>query len=141
MGMTIHVDIVSAEKQIFSGRAELIVATTIAGEIGILPRHAPLLTSLKPGQIRLTLLDNKEEVYYVSGGLLEVQPHTVTILADTVERAGDLDEAAAMQAQEAAEKAMASRTGEFEYAKAAAELAEAVARVQAIKQMRKKVKG
>jgi F-type H+-transporting ATPase subunit epsilon len=141
MGMTIHVDIVSAEKQIFSGRAELVVATTIAGEIGILPRHAPLLTSLKPGQIRLTLLDNKEEIYYVSGGLLEVQPHTVTILADTVERAGDLDEAAAIHAQEAAEKAMASRSGEFEYAKAAAELAEAVARVQAIKQMRKKFKG
>lgn len=141
MGMTIHVDIVSAEKQIFSGRAELVVATAALGEIGIEPRHAPLLTYLKPGQIRLTLPDNKEEVYYVSGGLLEVQPHTVTILADTVERAGDLDEAASIAAQEAAEKAMANRQGEFEYSKAAAELAEAVARVQAIKQMRKKFKG
>jgi F-type H+-transporting ATPase subunit epsilon len=140
MGMTIHVDIVSAEKQVFSGRAELVVATAAMGEIGIAPRHAPLLTSLKPGQIRLVLPDNKQELYYVSGGLLEVQPLTVTILADTIERADDMDEAAAIAARDSAEKALANRKGEFEYAQAAAELAEAVARVQTIKQMRKKLK-
>jgi len=137
---TIQVDIVSAERQIFSGQVTMVIATAALGEIGIEPRHAPLLTSLKPGHIRLVLPDGKEELYYVSGGMLEVQPHIVTILADTVERAADIDEAAALEAQRAAEKAMASRKGEFEYATAAAELAEAAARVQTIKQLRKKFK-
>ncbi len=141
MAMTIHVNIVSAEKQIFSGRAEMVIATAALGEIGIAPGHAPLLTSLKAGQIRLKLPENKEEVFYVSGGMLEVQPQTVTILADTIERAADLDEAAAIAAKEAAEKALASKQGEFEYSKAAAELAQAVAQIQAIKNLRKKHKG
>lgn len=138
--MTIHVDIVSAEKQIFSGRAEMVVATAALGEIGIEPRHAPLLTTLQPGQIRLHLPDNKEEIFYVSGGFLEVQPLVVTILADTVERAADLDEAAAIAAKEAAEKAMKNKQSEFEYSKAAAELAKAAAQIQAIKNLRKKRK-
>lgn len=141
MAMTIHVDIVSAEKQIYSGRAEMLLATGALGELGIAHGHAQLLTSLKPGQVRLKISDTQEEVYYISGGMLEVQPDTVTVLADIASRAEDLDEAAAIQAKAAAEEALANRNADFEYAKAAAELAEAVAQIQAIKALRKRIKG
>ena len=141
MAMTIHVDIVSAEKQIFSGRAEMVFVTGALGELGIAHGHAQLLTYLKPGQVRLQMSEGKEEVFYISGGLLEVQPATVSILANTAERAEDLDEAAALEAKRAAEEAIANRNAEFEYAKAAAQLAEAAAQIQAIRALRKKIKG
>jgi len=134
--MTIHVDIVSAENEIFSGPAEMIFAPAIMGEVGILPRHAPLLTQLKPGDVRVKLPDGQEEIFYVSGGMLEVQPHVVTVLSDTALRAKDVDEAAALEAKQRAEQAIQDRTSEFEYAKAQAELAEAVAQLQAIQKLR-----
>jgi F-type H+-transporting ATPase subunit epsilon len=136
--MTIHVDIVSAEKEIFSGPAEMVFASAAMGEVGILPRHAPLLTQLKPGQVRIQKPDGSEEFFYVSGGMLEIQPHVVTILADTAERAKDLDEASAQQAKDRAEQAMADKTSEFEYARAQIELAEAMAQLQAIQKLRDK---
>lgn len=137
MAMTIHVDIVSAEKEIFSGPAEMVSATAEYGEVGIMPRHSQLLARIKPGQVRVKVPNEEERIFYVSGGLLEVQPHVVTVLADTAERARDLDEAAALRAKEQAEQAMANRTGDFEYARAQAELAEAIAQLQAIERMRK----
>lgn len=141
MPMTIHVDIVSAEAQIFSGLAERVVATGVLGELGILPRHTPLLTSLKPGPIRIVRSEGNEEVFYISGGILEVQPHMITVLADTVVRATDLDEAAALEAKERAEQALKDRQADLDYAKATSELAEAVAQLQAIRKLRKKLKG
>jgi F-type H+-transporting ATPase subunit epsilon len=138
MGMTIHVDIVSAEGEIFSGLAEMVYAPAVMGEVGIAPRHTPLVTRLKPGDVRVDVGGGKEvQHYYVSGGILEVQPHVVTVLADTAIRAADLDEAAAQEAKRRAEDAMANRTSEFEYAKAQAELAEAVAQLRAIERIRK----
>lgn len=139
MSMTIHVDIVSAEAQIFSGVAEYVVATGSLGELGIWPRHSPLLTSLKPGPIRIVKPGEEEEVFYISGGVLEVQPHMITVLADTVVRAGDLDEAAALEAKERAESALHDRQTELDYAKATAELAQAVAQLQAIRKLKKKL--
>jgi len=136
--MTIHVDIVSAENEIFSGPAEMVFAPAIMGEVGILPRHAPLLTQLKPGDVRVKLPDGQEEIFYVSGGVLEVQPHVVTVLSDTALRAKDVDEAAALEAKQRAEQAIQDRTSEFEYAKAQTELAEAVAQLQAIQKLRDK---
>jgi F-type H+-transporting ATPase subunit epsilon len=136
MAMTIHVDIVSAETEIFSGPAEMVFAPAIMGEVGIMPRHAPLLTQLKPGEVRLKLPGGDEEFFYVSGGMLEVQPHVVTVLTDTAMRAKDVDEAAALEAKQHAEQALQDRTSEFEYAKAQAELAEAVAQLQAIQKLR-----
>lgn len=136
--MTIHVDIVSAEEEIFSGPAERVFASAVMGEVGILPRHAPLLTQLRPGEVRIEVPDGGEQFFYVSGGMLEVQPHVVTVLADTAVRAKDLDEAAAMQAKERAEQTLQDKTSEFEYARAQAELAEAVAQLQAIKKLREK---
>ena len=136
MSMTIHVDIVSAENEIFSGPAQMVFAPAIMGEVGILPRHAPLLTQLKPGEVRVKLPDGQEEFFYVSGGMLEVQPHVVTVLTDTALRAKDIDEAAALEAKQRAEEAIQDRTSEFEYAKAQAELAEAVAQLQAIQKLR-----
>ncbi len=140
MTMTMHVDIVSLEKEIYSGRAQALFATGLVGEMGIYPGHAQLLSSLKPGQIRVQTENGDEQVYYVSGGLIEVQPATVTILADTVIRAADLDEAAALEAKERAEKMMADKKSEFEYTRAATELAEAIAQLQAIQKLRKKYK-
>lgn len=136
MAMTIHVDIVSAENEIFSGPAEMVFAPAIMGEVGILPRHAPLLTQLKPGEVRVRMPGGQEEFFYVSGGMLEVQPHVVTVLTDTALRAKDVDEAAALEAKQRAEQAIQDRTSEFEYAKAQAELAEAVAQLQAIQKLR-----
>lgn len=140
MATTMHVDIVSAEAAIFSGFAERISVTGIIGELGILPGHTPLLTAIKPGQVRITRQQGEEELYYVSGGMLEVQPDVVTILADTVTRASDLDEAAAIAAQEKAEKSLSEHKAGIEYSKAITELAEAAAQIRTIQQLRKKIK-
>ncbi len=141
MAMTLHLDIVSAEGEVFSGRAESISVSGIWGELGIMPGHTPLLTFIKPGLIRVVLQGGKEEVFYVSGGTLEVQPEVATILADTAIRAQDLDELAAIQAREQAEEAAASRKNDIEYSKTLSELAETAAQLRAIrqiKQLRKK---
>ncbi|KTC84704.1 MULTISPECIES: F0F1 ATP synthase subunit epsilon [Legionella] len=140
MAITTHLDIVSAEQEIFSGVVEMIVATGEMGEIGVSPGHAPLLTVLKPGEIRVTLQGGKQEVYYVSGGMLEVQPYYVTVLADAIERAEDLDEAAALAAKVRAEEAIANKNSELDYSKATAELARAVAQIRAIKKIRNNLK-
>ena len=138
MAMKIHVDIVSAEGQIHSGQAEMVYAPAVMGEVGNAPRHTPLVTHLKPGDVRVDPGDGKPmEHYYVSGGVLEVQPHLITVLADTATRASDLDEAAALEAKRRAEDALAGKQAEFEYAKAQAELAEAVAQLRAIEKLRK----
>ena len=138
MAMTIHVDIVSAEGHLFSGQGEMIYAPAIMGEIGIAPRHAPLVTQLKPGEVRVDPGSGKpQEHFYVSGGMIEVQPFKVTVLADTGIRAVDLDEAAAEEARRRAEDALANQTSEMELAKAQVELAEAVAQLRAIERIRK----
>lgn len=137
MAMTIHCDIVSAEKQIFSGLAELVVATGTLGDMGVAPGHAPLLTALIPGPVRVVKREGEEEVFYVSGGFLEVQSGVVTILADTALRADDVNEAAALEAIQDAERAIANKEAEFEYGRAAAQLAEAAAQLRALKQLRK----
>lgn len=139
MAMTIHVDIVSAEAEIFSGLAEMVFAPGADGELGILPRHAPLLTTLRPGEVRVKIPNGNEESFYVSGGILEIQPHVVTILSDTAMRAKDVDEAAALEAKQRAERAMEDRSSDIDYAKAAGELAAAVAQLQAIQRLRKKL--
>jgi F-type H+-transporting ATPase subunit epsilon len=138
MSMTVHVDIVSAEAEIFSGTAKMVHASGEMGDLGILPRHAPLLTKLKPGEVRVERADGEEEFYYVSGGMLEIQPHCITVLADTAIRAKDLDEAAAKQAKEQAEQALRDKQGEIELAQAERELAEAMAQLQAIQKLRKR---
>ena len=137
MPITMHLDIISAEKEVFSGVVEFVVVTAMLGEVGIKPGHAPLLTMLKPGEIRVTLAHGQEQVYYVSGGMLEVQPYYTTILADTVERADSLDEAAAIAAKERAEELMHNRDANIDYSVAAAELARAVAQIRAIQKLRK----
>jgi len=136
--MTVHVDIVSAEAEIFSGTATMVHASGEMGDLGILPRHAPLLTKLKPGEVRVERSDGEEEFYYVSGGMLEIQPHCITVLADTAIRAKDLDEAAAKQAKEQAEQALRDKQGEIDLAQAERELAEAMAQLQAIQKLRKR---
>ncbi|MFT3741960.1 MAG: F0F1 ATP synthase subunit epsilon [Gammaproteobacteria bacterium] len=138
MAMTFHLNIVSAESAIFSGLAEMIVATGSLGELGILPGHTPLITSLKPGFVRVVKQGGQEEVFYISGGILEVQTTVVTVLADTAIRAEHLDEAAALEAKKQAESAIANKTAEFEYTQALTELAEAAAQLRAIQQLRKK---
>ena len=137
MAMTIHCDIVSAEKQIFSGLVEMVVATGTLSDLGVAPGHAPLLTELIPGPIRCVTRDGGEEIYYVSGGYLEVSNNIVTVLADTAIRAADVDEAAAQQAIDDVQKAIANKDAEFEYSRAATQLAEAVAQLRALKQLRK----
>ncbi|MBC6429074.1 MAG: F0F1 ATP synthase subunit epsilon [Cellvibrionales bacterium] len=138
--MSMRCDIVSAEKAIFSGALRSLVATGSEGELGIERGHAPLLTALKPGPLRLVKDDGTEELVFVSGGYLEVQPHRVTILADTAVRAADIDEAAARQAREHAAQEMANQSGELDYSKAAAELAEATAQLLTLEKLRKQVK-
>jgi F-type H+-transporting ATPase subunit epsilon len=138
MVMTVHVDIVSAEAAIFSGLATMVFAPGVMGELGILPRHAPLLTRIKPGEVRIRTEDGNEEFFYVSGGMLEVQPHVITILADTAARAKDLDEAAAQAAKQRAEQALKDKRGDIDLAQAEAELAEAIAQIKAIQSLRKK---
>ncbi len=138
MAMTIHVDIVSAEGPLFSGQGEMVYAPAAMGEIGIAPRHAPLVTRLKPGEVRVDPGEGKpQEHFYVSGGLIEVQPFKVTVLADTGVRAADLDEAQALEAKRRAEDALANQSAEMDLAKAQAELAEAVAQLRAIERLRK----
>ncbi len=139
MAMTIHCDIVSAESAIFSGLVEIVVANGVEGDLGIVYGHAPLLTSLQPGPVRIRLQHGEEQVYYVSGGYLEVQPGVVTILADTAVRAQDLDEAAAAQAQQDATQVLLNTSGELDYSRAAAQLAAAAAQLRAIQQLRKKL--
>lgn len=141
MAMTIHCDIVSAESAIFSGLVEIVVANGVEGDLGIVYGHAPLLTSLQPGPVRIRLQHGEEQVYYVSGGYLEVQPGVVTILADTAVRAQDLDEAAAAQAQQDATQVLLNTSGELDYSRAAAQLAAAAAQLRAIQQLRKKLGG
>lgn len=139
MAMTIHVDIVSAEGHLFSGLGEMVYAPAVMGEIGIAPRHAPLVTQLKPGELRVDPGNGKpQEHFYVSGGMIEVQPFKVTVLADTGIRAVDLDEAAAQEAKQRAEDALANQAADIDLAKAQVELAEAVAQLRAIERLRKK---
>lgn len=137
---TMGLEIVSAEAQVFSGIAERVEVTGGMGELGIYPGHTALLTSLKSGQVRAQLQGGEQEVFYINGGVLEVQPEVITILADTAARAEDLDEAAALAAKEQAEKAIEDKRSELEYTKAVAELAEAVAQIRAIQSLRKKIK-
>ena len=134
---TLHIDVVSAEASIYSGEAEWVVLPGIMGELGILPEHMPLLTRVKPGTVRIQNEGSPEEVIYVSGGMMEVQPDRVTVLADTSVRAHDLDEAKAMEAERLAKEALANRTGAMEIAQAQAELAEAAAQIAAIRKLRK----
>ncbi len=138
MPMTIHVDIVSAEKEIFSGLAEMVFAPAEMGEVGIAPRHAPLITRLNPGEVRVKINENESQPYFISGGILEVQPHVVTILADTAIRAKDIDEAAALGAKQKAEEALADKSGKIDYAKAQAQLAEAVMQLRTLDRLRKR---
>jgi len=138
MAMTIHVDVVSAEQAIFSGVAEFVVVPAEMGELGIYPRHTPLITRLKPGSVRMKIPDrSEEELIYVSGGILEVQPNVVTILSDTAIRGHDLDETKALEAKQHAEEAMKNRAAAMDYARAQSELAEAVAQLYAIQKIRK----
>ncbi len=138
MANTVHIDVVSAEASIFAGEAEFIVVPASAGEVGIYPHHAPMVTTIKPGALRIKLSDSTEEtLIFISGGLLEVQPGLITVLADTAVRGHDLDEAKAVAAKAAAEEAMKNRTSDMDYAKAQAELSEAIAQIQAIERLRK----
>lgn len=139
MAITVHCDIVSAEKSIFSGLVEMVVAHGILGDLGIAPGHAPLLTQLSPGPVRVIKQNGDEEIFYVSGGMLEVQPKLVTVLADTAERAGDVDEAAAQQAVEEARRALSNQSSEINYSAAAAMLAEAAAQLRSIQALKKKM--
>ena len=139
MAISIHVDVVSAEESIFSGLAEFVVLPGEVGELGILPGHMPLMTRIKPGAVRLKIQgQEQEEVIFVAGGILEVQPGLVTVLADTAIRGKDLDEAKALDAKKKAEEAMSNRESELDYARAQAELAEAVAQLAAIQKLRKR---
>ncbi len=138
MSMTVHVEIVSAEENIFSGTAKMLHASGEMGDLGILPRHAPLMTKLKPGDVRVELPDGTDEHYYISGGMLEIQPHCITVLADTAIRAKDLDEAAAKEAKERAEQALRDKKSDVDIAQVERELAEAVAQLQAIQKLRSK---
>ncbi len=138
MGTIFHLDIVSAEESIYSGPVEFMVAPAQMGEIGIYPRHTPMLTKIKSGMVRIKAQLKEEELIYVSGGMLEVQPDIVTILADTAVRSHDLDEAKAIEAKRAAEEAMKSKVSELDYARAQAELIEAMAQLAAIDKLRKR---
>lgn len=141
MAMTVHCDIVSAEQSLFSGLVELVVATGSEGELGITFGHAPLLTGLKPGPVRIVKKEGEEEIYYLSGGFLEVQPNTISILADTALRADDLDEAAALEAKQQAEQDLSNQGGEFDYSRAVSQFAAAAAQLRTIEQLRKKMGG
>lgn len=137
---SIQCDIVSAETEIFSGKVAMVFATGIAGELGIAPRHAPLITLLKPGEVRIQLTDGSEQDYYVSGGILEVQPYLVSVLADTAIRAEDIDEAAAIQAKEEAERLLKDIDKRQDLALVQADLAKAIAQIQALSRLKKNLK-
>ena len=138
MAKTIQVDIVSAEEQIFSGEAYMVYAPAIMGEVGIAPRHTPLISPLKPGEVRLDVGEGKEEFFFISGGILEVQPHLVTVLCDTAIRAADLNEAAALEAKKRAEDVLADQQSDMDVAKARAEIAAAAAQIAAINKLQRK---
>ena len=138
MTMTVHVDIVSAEKEIFSGLAEMVFAPAELGEVGISPRHAPLITKLNAGEVRVKVSADESYPFYISGGLLEVQPHLVTILAESAIRAKDIDEAAALDAKAKAEEALADKSGKVDYATAQAQLAQAVMQLRTLDRLRKR---
>ena len=138
MAMTMHVNIVSAENEIYSGTVTEVYAPAEAGEVGIMPRHTQMLSTLKPGVVRIVTQEGTEESFYVSGGILEVQPHVVTVLSDTALRATDINESAAIEARTRAETAMKDRASDMDYAKAKSELIEAVAQIEALKKIRRK---
>jgi F-type H+-transporting ATPase subunit epsilon len=138
MAMTMHCDIVSAEREIFSGRVTMVIATGTLGELGIMPGHAPLLTGILPGPVRLKMDGGEEEVFFASGGFLEVQPGVVTVLADTALRADDLDEAEAAAAKDQAERELSDQAADFDFSVAAAQLAEAGARLRTLAELRKR---
>jgi F-type H+-transporting ATPase subunit epsilon len=140
MTKTIRCDIVSAHEEIFSGEVAMVFATGTAGELGISPRHAPLITQLQPGPVRIQDASGEEQFYFVTGGIIEVQPHIVTIMADTAMRGEDLDQAAAEAAKAEAERELADRTGEMEIAEAQSKLLEAVAQLQALERLRRQMK-
>jgi F-type H+-transporting ATPase subunit epsilon len=140
MSNTIQCDIVCAQEMIFSGDAEMLIASGVAGELGIAPRHAPLMTTLRPGPIRLLLPDGEESIFFVGGGILEVMPHLVTVLADTAVRADDLDEVAAKRAKAEAERQLKDYTGKMEIAEAQAKLVEAIAQLEALERWRKRAR-
>ena len=138
MANTVHIDVVSAEASIFSGEAEFVVAPASAGEVGLFPNHAPMITTIKPGALRIKQANETEEtLIFISGGMLEVQPSVITVLADTAVRGHDLDEAKAIAAKAAAEEALRNRTSDIDYATAQAELSEAIAQIQTIERLRK----
>ncbi len=137
---SIHIDIVSAEREIFSGEAAMVFAPAEMGEVGIAPKHTPLLTRLKPGEVRVLTPEGEVQSFYVSGGLLEIQPHVITILADTAVRAKDIDEAAAIEAKERAERALQDKSAQIDIARAQAELADAMAQLRALESLRKNLK-
>ncbi|MDB9905079.1 F0F1 ATP synthase subunit epsilon [Oceanospirillaceae bacterium] len=139
MAISVDCDIVSAEESIFEGKVEFISLTGTLGELGIYPGHTPLLSEVKPGPVRLRMESGEEDIFYVSGGFLEVQPHKVILMADTALRAADLNEAAAEEASRQAEQAMADRSSEFEYSRAAGQLAEAAAQLRTLRQIRQKL--
>lgn len=138
---TLRLDIVSAERKIFSGEAEMVFVTGEMGELGIAPGHSQLLTTLRPGEVRAILPNKEEEIFYISSGMLEVQPYIVSILADTAMRADDIDEAAALLAKEQAEKALAGKMSAIDLAKATSELAEISAQIRAIQRLKKRARG
>ena len=138
MTMTVHVDIVSAEKEIYSGLAEMVFAPAELGELGISPRHAPLITKLNAGEVRVKVSDNESHSFYISGGILEIQPHLVTILADTAIRAKDIDEAAALDAKAKAEEALTDKSGKIDYATAQSQLLQAVMQLRTLDRLRKR---
>ncbi len=140
MTATLRLDITSAEREIFSGEVEMVLATGELGELGIAPGHTPLLTSLRPGNVSAILPGKQEEIFYISGGMLEIQPYIVTVLADTAMRAHDIDEAAALEAKMHAERKMDEQLSEVDFAKASAELAEAIAQIQAVRRLKKQAK-
>ncbi len=136
--MTVHVDIVSAEKEIFSGLAEMIFAPAEMGELGISPRHAPLITKLNPGEVRVKVSETESYPFFISGGILEVQPHLVTILADTAVRAADIDEAAVLEAKAKAEEALSDKSGKIDFASAESQLQQAVMQLRTLDRLRKR---
>ena len=138
MAMTMHVNIVSAEQEIYSGTVIQVFAPAAMGEVGIFPRHAPMLSTLKPGVVRVISQEGDEQTFFVSGGILEIQPHVITILSDTAVRAADIDESAALEAKSRAEAAMKDKASDQDYAKAKSELVAAVAQIEVLKKMRKK---
>lgn len=140
MAMTMHVDIVSAEQEIFSGTVTQVFAPAELGEVGIMPRHAPMLSTLKAGVVRIISQQGEEQTFFVSGGILEIQPHVVSILSDTALRASDIDESAALEAKARAEAAMKDKASDMDYAKAKSELIAAVAQIETLKKLRKKKK-